>query len=76
MSEKGNIGFSLLQACQVKLSILDLTGREVLKEEYGWLKEGYHVYEIQTNDLLSGNYFYLLTSASGVLYKGKISVQK
>jgi len=76
MSEKGNIGFSLLQACQVKLSILDLTGREVLKEEYGWLDEGYHVSEIQINDLMSGNYLYLLSSASGVLYKGKISIQK
>ena len=76
MSEKGNIGFSLLQACQVKLSILDLTGREVLKEEYGWLDEGYHVSGIQTNDLMSGNYLYLLSSTSDILYKGKISIQK
>ncbi|MDD5360937.1 MAG: T9SS type A sorting domain-containing protein [Ignavibacteria bacterium] len=56
------ITFSLNKSAKVNLRIFDITGKEILKIDYGMLKRGQYTGRIDASLLSSGIYFYNIKS--------------
>jgi PKD repeat protein len=68
-----NIQFALPKAAQVKLTIFDLTGREVITLADNFYSPGYHSMQWQGSDHPSGLYLVHLTALSGT---GEVQFQQ
>ena len=64
-----NITFSLPEASDVKLSVFDITGREVAELVNGYIAAGNHVVAFNAEDLPSGLYLYRIQAGSYVQTK-------
>lgn len=69
-----NIRFSLAVAESVSLIVTDMAGHTVQRQQLGALTAGEHVEYLDTRNLASGTYLYLLRTASGAGFGGKLDV--
>lgn len=67
--EQVNLDFQIQEASNVKVSILDMTGKIVKSEDFGQKEAGKHNVKISANDLNSGNYIYVLEADNKRLAK-------
>lgn len=65
-----NLGFQLNQAADIRLSVVDLRGREVAQLRAGKFEPGQHLVSFNCNQLASGTYLVQLHAA------GKVETQK
>ncbi|NNE34318.1 MAG: T9SS type A sorting domain-containing protein [Rhodothermales bacterium] len=64
-SDRVSLALNLAQAGQVRLSVVDLLGREVLIARDSWTEAGYQSFELNTSALSVGHYVVLLRSRAG-----------
>ncbi|MCF8219369.1 MAG: T9SS type A sorting domain-containing protein [Bacteroidales bacterium] len=67
--EQVNLDFQIQEASNVKVSIMDMTGKIVKTEDFGQKEAGKHNVKISANDLNSGNYIYVLEADNKRLAK-------
>lgn len=63
-SSNSTINYSLSSSSNVTFTITDLTGKEVMSENYGKQGVGQHIISVNANNLESGVYYYTLTAGS------------
>jgi hypothetical protein len=69
------IGYSLADAADVKLEVVDITGKIISKHTLGLKSSGNHTFELNTSDFADGIYYYTLTAGSDRL-SNKMVVKK
>lgn len=63
------INYSLINPGEVSLKITDLTGRELLSENYGMMSPGQHAITLGANSFSAGVYFYSITGSGYTVTK-------
>lgn len=69
-----NLDYQIEEAADVKVSIMDMTGKIVKTEDFGQKEAGKHNVQISANDLNAGNYIYVLEAGNKRLAK-KLVIQ-
>lgn len=64
-----NLDFQIEESADVKIQILNMSGKIVKSENFGQKEAGKHNVKISTNDLNSGNYIYVLEAGNKRLAK-------
>ncbi len=75
MSEDGYIGFTLFNEGDVNFELLDLTGRTVYTNNFGFKPKGEHAHSLPLSFLSDGNYIYILKQSGTQIASGKITVK-
>lgn len=63
-SSETSIAFQLKKSVEVKITIVDLQGRDLKSYDLGFMGEGYHSLKINLDELVAGPYFYRLKAGS------------
>ena len=71
-----HIRFSLAVPESVSLVVTDMAGHTVKSEQLGGLPAGEHLEYLDTRSFASGTYFYLVRTATGAGFGGKLDVVK
>jgi hypothetical protein len=66
VTDKGNVSFSIAKDGNVKLSVLDVTGKVVMLLENNNFAAGTYLYEFSAGSLTAGFYFIRMESEEGV----------
>lgn len=72
---QGNLRFDLQQSAKVSLTVVDVTGRVVMKKEFGQLGTGTHELSFNSADLNNGSYHAVLTS-NGKMMGSKLFLKR
>ena len=66
VSDRTNIVFDLPEPAHISIRVTDLLGQTVQTSSYGWYDAGTdHTVEMDTNNLTSGVYYYVLRADLG-----------
>lgn len=71
-----NINFGLANASEVKVQIMDVTGRTISTTNYGKMNAGANTVTVNTAALASGTYVYMITSNNGGAVAAQFTVAK
>lgn len=72
MTENGFIGYTLFDSGEVTFELFDLSGRAILKHDFGYKTTGEHANTLEMSELSEGNYFYILKRSGFQIGSGKI----
>lgn len=72
ITDKGFAGVTLFEPCELKFTLTDLTGRQVVVINKGWKSAGEHAFEFTVDDLLPGTYIYTIKGGNEQLGSGKL----
>jgi hypothetical protein len=75
MEENGYIGYTLFQNEEIEFELMDLSGRTVFKENFGFQTSGEHANLLELSFLSEGNYIYVLKGSGQQLFTGKIVIR-
>jgi hypothetical protein len=75
MNDYGYIGFTLFDAGEISLEIIDIAGRKIKTENFGFKKQGEHAKEIDLSTFSEGNYIYILKNSGRQFATGKVIVR-
>jgi hypothetical protein len=75
MSDDGYIGFTLFNEDEVAFELIDLTGRTVYSDNFGFKSKGEHANTLHLSFLSEGNYIYVLKKSGVPIGTGKINVK-
>ncbi len=71
-----NINFGLANASEVKVQIMDITGRTLSTTTFGKMKAGANTVSVSTSGLAAGNYVYMISSNNGGAIAAQFTVAK
>ncbi len=74
-SQSATLGFSLKKNQLIRLSVLDIQGREINNQSIGFLTSGNHRLTIHRNGLSNGLYLYKLENSIGDFSLGRFIIQ-
>ncbi|MFN6013235.1 MAG: CotH kinase family protein [Flavobacteriales bacterium] len=72
ISEQGFAGVTLFEPCELRFTLTDLTGRQVVFIDEGWKNAGEHAFEFHVGNLLPGTYIYTISGGNTQLGSGKL----
>lgn len=75
LTDFGYIGFTLFEAGEISLELVDLAGRNIQTENFGLKKLGEHAVAIDLSTISEGNYIYLLKNSGRQFAIGKVIVR-
>jgi len=75
MSENGYIGYTLFASEEIEFELMDLSGRIVFEENFGFKSNGEHANALNFSNLSEGNYIYVLKGSGRPLFTGKIIIR-
>lgn len=75
LTDQGYIGFTLFEAGEISFDLLDLSGRLIFSEQFGFKNLGEHAQKLNLISLDEGNYIYILKNSDRQIATGKLIVK-